>query len=87
MRAKFAEAEPVARDTVVFAERMGEDGASHVFLDVTHSNERQLLAAGVRADHLEVAGYCTGCTGARLFYSHRMEPAVDGRFGVVIGLR
>ncbi len=87
VRARFAAADPVARDTVVFAERMGEDGASHLFLDVTHTNERQLLAAGVRADHLEVAGYCTGCTGAHLFYSHRMEPTVDGRFGVVIGLR
>jgi len=87
MRARFATAESVARDTVVFAERVGEDGASHLFLDVTHSNERQLLAAGVRGDHLEVAGYCTGCTGAHLFYSHRMEPAVDGRFGVVMGLR
>jgi YfiH family protein len=87
VRAKFAAADPVARDTAVFAKRIGEDGASHLFLDVTHSNERQLLAAGVRAAHLEVAGYCTGCTGAHLFYSHRKEPAVDGRFGVVIGLR
>lgn len=86
-RAQFAAAEPVARETVVFAERPGEDGATHLFLDMTHSNERQLLAAGIRADHLEVAGYCTGCTGAHLFYSHRKEPAVDGRFGVVIGLR
>lgn len=87
VRTTFFAAAPVARDTVVFAERMGEDGVPHLFLDVTHSNERQLLAAGVRAGRLEVAGYCTGCTGAQLFYSHRMEPAVDGRFGVVIGLR
>lgn len=74
-----------AAASAVFDERAGADGALARYLDVTQSNARQLLAAGVRPDHLEVAPYCTGCA-ADLFYSHRKRPHADGRFGVVIGL-
>ena len=88
VREQFAR-EPIARDTAVFVEQepRGGDGKPRLFLDVTHSNTRQLLAAGVRPEHLEESGYCTGCTGADLFYSHRKQPQSDGRFGVVIGLK
>jgi YfiH family protein len=77
--------EPRARDNATFIQRADEHGVPALYLDVTESNARQLLAAGVRADHLEVASYCTGCA-ADLFYSHRKRPHADGRFGVVIGL-
>lgn len=69
----------------VFARRPDERGEQAIFLDVTASNARQLIAAGVRDDHLDVAPQCTGCA-ADLFYSHRKRPQADGRFGVVIGL-
>ena len=77
--------DPRARDNAVFAQRADEHDVTALYLDVTESNARQLLAAGVRADHLDVAPYCTGCA-ADLFYSHRKRPQADGRFGVVIGL-
>jgi purine-nucleoside/S-methyl-5'-thioadenosine phosphorylase / adenosine deaminase len=77
--------DPRARDNATFVRRADDGGATALYLDVTESNARQILAAGVRADHLEVAPHCTGCA-ADLFYSHRKRPHADGRFGVVIGL-
>ncbi len=77
--------EPVAHENVVFAERADGDGQPTLYLDVTTSNARQLLAAGVLPEHLEVAPFCTGCE-EELFYSHRKRRHADGRFGVVIGL-
>ncbi len=77
--------DPRARDNASFTQRPDSAGASALYLDVTESNARQLLAAGVRADHLDVAPHCTGCA-TDLFYSHRKRPQSDGRFGVVIGL-
>jgi polyphenol oxidase len=84
VRARFA-AEPLTADSAVFEQRADADGQIALYLDVTSSNARQLLAAGVRPERLEVAPYCTGCA-ADLFYSHRMRRHADGRFGVVIGL-
>ena len=69
----------------MFDKRADSDGQPSLYLDVTTSNARQLLAAGVRPEHLEVAPFCTGCE-ADLFYSHRKRRHADGRFGVVIGL-
>lgn len=77
--------DPRARNNAVFIRRAGDDGRAALYLDVTASNARQLLAAGVRADNLEIAPHCTGCA-SDLFYSHRKRPHADGRFGVVIGL-
>jgi len=84
VRQAFA-ANPPAREAAVFEQRAGADGQPALYLDVTTSNARQLLAAGVRPEHLEVAPFCTGCA-EDLFYSHRMRRHADGRFGVVIGL-
>lgn len=79
--------EPLARETGVF-ERREPFSARHsgLYLDVAASNVRQLLAAGIREDHLETSGMCTGCR-TDLFYSHRKEPWPSGRFAVGIGLR
>lgn len=79
------QSDPRAAASAVFEQRPGADGGLVRYLDVTQSNARQLLAAGIRTDHLEVASHCTGCA-ADLFYSHRKRPQNDGRFGVVIGL-
>ena len=77
--------DPRARDSATFTQRPDDNDSAALYLDVTESNARQLLAAGVRSDHLDVASHCTGCA-ADLFYSHRKRPQADGRFGVVIGL-
>ncbi|HET9109968.1 MAG TPA: peptidoglycan editing factor PgeF [Ktedonobacterales bacterium] len=78
-------AEPLARENAVFEQRSDAEGQPSLYLDVTESNARQLLAAGVRPERLDVAPFCTGCE-ADLFYSHRMRRYADGRFGVVIGM-
>ena len=77
--------DPRASENAVFVRHEDDHGEPGLFLDVTASNARQLLAAGVREDQLDIAPYCTGCE-ADLFYSHRKRPHADGRFGVVIGL-
>lgn len=79
--------EPLARDTAVFERREPSSARrSGLYLDVAASNVGQLIAAGIREDHLEVSGLCTGCR-TDLFYSHRKEPWPSGRFAVGIGLR
>ena len=86
VRATFA-AEPLAGECARFEERPRADGEGMaLYLDVAASNEAQLLAAGVVAEHIETSGYCTGCR-TDLFYSHRREPKPSGRFAVAIGLR
>lgn len=86
VRAAF-QADPLVRATAVFATRprASETQPRH-FLDVRRSTYNQALAAGVRPDHLEDMGICTGCR-TDLFYSHRCEPWPSGRFMVAIGLR
>lgn len=84
VRQTFA-TEPIAHENAVFVHGEDEEGQATLSLDVTTSNARQLLAAGVLPEHLEVAPFCTGCE-EDLFFSHRMRPHADGRFGVVIGL-
>jgi YfiH family protein len=80
--------DPLAHETVVFAERSAETGVkgTGLYLDVAASNVGQLLASGIAEEHLEISGYCTGCH-TDLFYSHRREPWPSGRFAVGIGLR
>ena len=85
VRVAFART-PLARTCAVFAERASADGGSGLYLDITASNRRQLLAAGVLPAHLQESGYCTGCR-PDLFYSNRREPKPSGRFAAAIGLR
>jgi hypothetical protein len=66
------------------ADAPGNDGPG-TYLDLRASNRRQLLAAGLRPEHIEMSDICTGCR-RDLFYSHRMERGRTGRFGVAIGL-
>lgn len=54
-------------------------------LDLVEANRRQLLAAGVRAEHIESLGWCTGCR-RDLFFSYRKEH-VTGRMMAVVGIR
>lgn len=87
VRARFR-ATPDAWASARFEERMGANGeepGARLYLDLWESNRRQLLAAGLRPEHIELAGLCTGCR-TDLFYSHRVEHGNTGRFGVAIGL-
>jgi YfiH family protein len=81
-----ARADPLVRDTAVIVTRTlpGETQPRH-FLDVRVSTAQQALAAGIRPEHLDDMGICTGCR-TDLFYSHRREPKPSGRFIVAIGL-
>jgi YfiH family protein len=55
-----------------------------VKLDLWKSNEIHLRKSGVT--QIETAGICTGCS-TDLWYSHRAEKGMTGRFAAVIGLR
>ncbi len=54
------------------------------YFDLWQWSRDQLLAAGVKAGNIEIAGICTSCRTDE-FYSYRKEK-VTGRFGSVIGL-
>lgn len=55
-------------------------------LDLVEANKRQLLAAGLREEHISVIEGCTACDTAR-FFSHRAEFGKTGRMMAVIGIR
>ncbi len=88
VRAAF-EANPIAREharftTLQATNRVGDTSTS-LRLDIAASNQAQLLATGVPADHIEMSGICTG-DRRDLFYSNRMENSNTGRFAVVLAL-
>jgi purine-nucleoside/S-methyl-5'-thioadenosine phosphorylase / adenosine deaminase len=60
------------------------EGRKH--LDLWRANELMLIAAGVREDAIEVSRLCTVCR-RDVFYSHRAEKGITGRFAGVIALR
>ena len=61
----------------------GPNGRPHV--DLWELNRRQLVAAGLPEDHVEVAGVCTRCQ-PETYFSHRALGFPAGRFGAAIGL-
>lgn len=65
------------------------DGPSQIqpslHLDLIEANRRQLLAAGLEADAIQIMGGCT-CCRTDLFYSYRAERGVTGRMMAVIGV-
>jgi YfiH family protein len=78
-------AEPAAWRSARFEERADADGVRRLYVDLHAANRRQLLAAGLLPEHVEVSDLCTGCR-TDLFYSYRVERRETGRFGVAIGL-
>jgi hypothetical protein len=60
------------------------EGRRH--FDLWRANERVLAGAGVREENIEHARLCTACR-TDLFYSHRAEKGVTGRFAGIIVLR
>jgi YfiH family protein len=58
---------------------------SHGYVDLAVANRRQLLAAGVRGEHIEDAGVCTSCH-AEEFFSERKLGRPTGRFSTFVVL-
>jgi YfiH family protein len=55
-------------------------------VDLVEANRRQLLAAGLKPDSIQVIGGCTQCH-TDLFFSHRASHGHTGRMMAVIGIR
>ncbi len=53
--------------------------------DLWAANRDTLVSAGLRRDHIEVAGVCT--IKDDRFFSHRREGSQTGRFALIAGLR
>ncbi len=60
-------------------------GERRPHFDLPEANRRQLAAAGVAADRIELADLCTACR-TDLFFSHRAENGRTGRFGALLML-
>ncbi len=57
-----------------------------LYFDLWEANRQQLIAAGLAAESIEVAGVCTMCH-TDLFYSFRREGQGCGHFGLMAALR
>jgi len=61
-------------------------GPGHWWLDLPAVNYLQLTRAGVRADHITMANYCTSCRDD-LLYSYRKQNGRTGRMASLIMLK
>jgi polyphenol oxidase len=57
-----------------------------IFLDLVEANRRQLIDAGVSANHIRASTLCTACRPDLLF-SYRAEKGVTGRMMAVAGIQ
>ena len=55
-------------------------------VDLVEANRRQLLAAGLKPESIQVIGGCTQCH-TDLFFSHRASHGHTGRMMAIIGIR
>ncbi|MBX5451395.1 peptidoglycan editing factor PgeF [Thermogemmatispora sp.] len=67
-------------------ERPAASSEPQLHLDLWETNRRQLLLAGVKAEHIALAGLCTACH-QQDFFSYRAEQGRTGRFPVLMALR
>lgn len=84
----FQVSEEVARAVTqaARAEAVAEVRDGSWYADVAEANRRQLLAAGVKQESIELSGACTSCH-ADEFYSERKLGRPTGRFGAFLSLR
>jgi len=57
----------------------------HARIDLQQANRQQLLAAGVAAERIHIAPFCTMCR-TDLFFSYRREKFVHGRVGRLLAV-
>jgi hypothetical protein len=79
---------PCCAEFIHYREELPEEAWKYqvrpFYFDLWQWSRDQLLAAGVKAGNIEIAGICTSCRNDE-FYSYRKEKET-GRFGSVIGL-
>jgi copper oxidase (laccase) domain-containing protein len=61
------------------------DPGIRLHLDLSETNRRQLIEAGVPEEQITVSGECTACDTAT-FFSHRAERGHTGRMMAVAGI-
>lgn len=85
---EVASSDPVrSRYPLMFLnQRAPGHGSQGLHLDLIEANRRQLLAAGLGADAIEVVGACTNCH-PEMFFSYRASKGRCGRMMSVIGIR
>ncbi len=55
-------------------------------LDLPEINRKQMIAAGILKEHIEMSGICTACE-VEHYFSYRREQGCSGRFMSMIGMR
>jgi len=63
-----------------------EQKAEKYMLDLIEINKIQLIASGLKEQHIETSGICTSCQVER-YFSYRKELGCSGRFMSMIGLK
>ncbi|HXV76438.1 MAG TPA: polyphenol oxidase family protein, partial [Candidatus Polarisedimenticolaceae bacterium] len=77
----------VSRASGVDAARVSHDGIrGRPMLDLAGAVAAQLVSAGIAAEAVSVAPWCTACS-EELFFSYRRDGATAGRMMAVIGWR
>ena len=61
-------------------EKVNEEGETKYYIDLKEMNRRQLVAAGISPEKIEVSGHCT-CCEPELFCSYRREGGTYRRMG------
>lgn len=61
-------------------------GAGKWLLNLWAANQQQLLACGVRSEHISIAECCTSCD-TKQFFSYRAENGLTGRMGALLMLK
>jgi len=77
--------EDVASHFSVYPDAMERHGEKYM-LDLPAINRRQMLAAGISEEHVEMSGICTACE-VETYFSYRKEQGCSGRFMSMIGMR
>lgn len=75
----------IARTRLDDADDFFSPRGERFLFDLWEANRRQLIAAGVRPEHIETGGLCSICD--RRFWSHRRDGATAGRTALFISLR
>lgn len=60
-------------------------GAGRAYLDLWETNRRLLVEAGIRDEHIAVAGMCTRCDPDRFFSYRRSRGGPVGQMAAVLG--
>jgi copper oxidase (laccase) domain-containing protein len=74
----------IARTKLADADDFFRPHGQRYLFDLWEANRRQLIAAGVRPENIEIAGLCSICD--HRFWSHRRDGAQAGRTALFIGL-